>query len=76
MLKSENGQLATYVYVDNAGRALGAVVGDLQRAVAQQVQLPAGVTLGWSGQFESLASAMQRLKRVVPLALLIIFGLI
>ncbi|MEI7036573.1 CusA/CzcA family heavy metal efflux RND transporter [Fulvimonas yonginensis] len=76
MLKSENGQLATYVYVDNAGRDLAAVVADLQRTVARQVPLPPGVTLAWSGQFEYLASAMQRLKLVVPIALAIIFGLI
>jgi Cu(I)/Ag(I) efflux system membrane protein CusA/SilA len=76
MLKSENGQLATYVYVDNAGRDLGSVVTDLQKAVAQQVKLPAGVTVAWSGQFEYLASAMQRLRLVVPIALVIIFLLI
>ncbi|WP_201316302.1 efflux RND transporter permease subunit [Dyella sp. EPa41] len=76
MLKSENGRLATYVYVDTAGRDLSAVVRDLQHAVAQQVALPAGITLAWSGQFESLARAMQRLSWVVPVALLIIFVLI
>ena len=76
MLKSENGQLATYVYVDTAGRDLASVVADLQRAVAQQVALPAGVTVAWSGQFEYLASAAERLKLVVPIALAIIFLLI
>jgi Cu(I)/Ag(I) efflux system membrane protein CusA/SilA len=76
MLKSENGQLATYVYVDTGGRDLGAIVADLQRAVAQQVTLPPGITVAWSGQFEYLASAMERLKLVVPIALVIIFGLI
>ncbi|MGP1665483.1 MAG: efflux RND transporter permease subunit, partial [Rhodanobacter sp.] len=76
MLKSENGQLATYVYVDTAGRDLGAVVTDLQHAVAQQVKLPAGVTVAWSGQFEYLAQAMQRLRLVVPVVLLIVFILI
>jgi Cu(I)/Ag(I) efflux system membrane protein CusA/SilA len=76
MLKSEDGQLVTYVYVDTASSDLGGVVADLQRAVAQQVTLPAGVTLGWSGQFEYLASAAQRLRLVVPIALAIIFGLI
>jgi Cu(I)/Ag(I) efflux system membrane protein CusA/SilA len=76
MLKSENGQLATYVYVDTAGRDLGAVVTDLQRAVAQQVKLPAGVTVAWSGQFEYLAQAMRRLTLVVPVVLLIVFVLI
>ncbi|MFC4527250.1 efflux RND transporter permease subunit [Dyella halodurans] len=76
MLKSENGQLATYVYVDTVGRDLGAVVADLQRTVAQQVTLPPSITLAWSGQFEYLASAMERLKVVVPIALVIIFALI
>ena len=76
MLKSEGGQLATYVYVDTASSNLGGVVADLQRAVAQQVKLPPGTTLAWSGQFEYLASAMERLKLVVPIALVIIFLLI
>jgi Cu(I)/Ag(I) efflux system membrane protein CusA/SilA len=76
MLKSENGQLATYVYIDTSGRDLGTVVTNLQRAVAKQVTLPPGVTVAWSGQFEYLASAMARLKLVVPIALVIIFGLI
>lgn len=76
MLKSENGQLATYVYVDTSGRDLGSVVADLQKAVTQQVTLPPGVTLAWSGQFQYLASAMARLQLVVPAALLIIFALI
>ena len=76
MLKSEDGRLATYVYVDTAGRDLSAVVENLQRVVAQQVTLPAGVTVAWSGQFEYLARAMDRLKWVVPAALLIIFVLI
>ncbi len=76
MLKSENGQLATYVYVDTNGSDLGTVVARLQQVVAQQVSLPAGVTVAWSGQFEYLASAMERLKLVVPAALAIIFALI
>ena len=76
MLKSENGQLATYVYVDTAGRDLGAVVADLQRTVAREVRLPPGVTLSWSGQFEYLAQAMQRLTLVVPVVLLIVLVLI
>jgi len=76
MLKSENGQLATYIYVDTAGRDFGAVVADLQRAVAREVRLPPGVTVAWSGQFEYLAQAMQRLRLVVPVVLLIVFVLI
>jgi Cu(I)/Ag(I) efflux system membrane protein CusA/SilA len=62
--------------VDTAGRDLGDVVGELQRAIAHDVSLPAGVTLMWSGQFEYLARATQRLTYVVPVALVIIAGLI
>ena len=77
MIRSEDGQLATYVYVDPAaGSDLGGVVARLKRAMAGQVRLPPGVTLAWSGQFEYLVSAMQRLQLVVPIALAIIFGLI
>lgn len=76
MLKSENGSLATYVYIDTAGRDLGAVVADLQRTIGAQVALPPGTTLAWSGQFEYLARAMARLVWVVPTALAIIFALI
>jgi copper/silver efflux system protein len=76
MLKSEDGQLATYVYVDTSGSDLGTVVANLQHAVAQQITLPPGTTVAWSGQFEYLASAMQRLRLVVPIALVIIFLLI
>lgn len=52
------------------------MVARLQDAVAHEVQLPPGITLAWSGQFEYLASAIQRLKVVVPAALVIIFALI
>jgi Cu(I)/Ag(I) efflux system membrane protein CusA/SilA len=76
MLKSDNGRLASYVYVDVAGRDLGSVVEDLQRAVAGRVQMPAGYSLNWSGQYEYLQRATERLKVVVPATLVIIFGLI
>lgn len=76
MLKSEDGQLASYVYVDTDDRDLGGTVASLQRTVAAQVTLPAGVTLAWSGQYEYLARAADRLAWVVPAALAIVFGLI
>ncbi|MFS8063348.1 MAG: efflux RND transporter permease subunit, partial [Luteimonas sp.] len=76
MLKSDNGRLASYVYDDVAGRDLGSVVKDLQRAVAGQMQLPAGYSVSWSGQYEYLQRAAERLKIVVPATLAIIFGLI
>ena len=76
MLKSDNGQLTSYVYVDVAGRDLGSVVEDLQRVVAEEVQLPAGYSIAWSGQYEYLARAAERLRAVVPATLLIVFVLI
>ncbi len=72
MLKSENGRLVGYVYVDVVGRDLGSVVTDLQRAVTAQVQMPSGYGIAWSGQYEYLQRALARLQWVVPAALAII----
>ena len=76
MLRSENGRPATWVYVDGRGRALTEIVGDLQRAVAAKVKLPPGISVAYTGQFEFLERATQRLKIVVPATLLIIFALL
>ena len=76
MLRSDNARLSNYVYVDVAGRDLGSVVQDLQRVVAKQVPMPAGYAVGWSGQYEYLKRASERLRVVVPVVLVIIFGLI
>jgi len=75
-IRTENGQLAIYIFVDIAGRDLGGYVGDAQAAVAASVDLPAGYSLGWSGQFEYLERAEARLKIVVPLTLALIFLLL
>ncbi|WP_293385594.1 CusA/CzcA family heavy metal efflux RND transporter, partial [Phenylobacterium sp. SCN 70-31] len=76
MLKSENGRPSTWVYVDVRGRDLASVVKDLQVAVAQDVKVPPGISLSYSGQFEYLQHAVERLKIVVPATLLIIFVLL
>ncbi|MCI1709704.1 MAG: CusA/CzcA family heavy metal efflux RND transporter [Chiayiivirga sp.] len=76
MLKSDNGRLVSYVYVDVAGRDLGSVVADLQTSVAEKVTLPAGYAVGWSGQYEFLQRALERLRWVIPATLGIIFVLI
>jgi len=76
MLKSENARLSDWVYVDLHGRDLSSAVRDMQRGVAQQVWLPAGYSISWSGQFEFLERATQRLKIVVPATLMIIFVLL
>ncbi len=76
MLRSENARLSGWIYVDIRGRDLGAVVKDAQRAVSEKAQLPKGVTVSWSGQFEYLERAEKRLAVVVPFTLLIIFVLL
>ncbi|MBL8306104.1 MAG: efflux RND transporter permease subunit, partial [Rubrivivax sp.] len=76
MLKSENARLASWVYVDVRGRDLAAVARDLQQAVAAQVQLQPGISVAYSGQFEYMERANERLKIVVPATLLIIFVLL
>lgn len=75
-IRTENGQLAVYIFVDITGRDLGGYVADAQAAVAAGVQLPTGYSLGWSGQFEYLERAEARLKIVVPLTLALIFLLL
>src|SRR3546814_10950591 len=76
MLKSDNARLASYIYVDVAGRDLGSVVEDLQQAIAAEVALPAGYSIGWSGQYEFMQRAAERLRLVVPGTPLIVFALI
>lgn len=76
MLKSENGRLSGWVYIDVRGRDLASVVADLRTAVRDQVSLPPAVSLSFSGQFEFLERANARLKLVVPATLMIIFVLL
>ena len=76
MLKSEQGRLTSYIYVDVRDRDLTSVVADLQEAVAAGVNLPAGVSLSYAGQFEYLTRAYERLQIVVPATLVIIFLLL
>jgi Cu(I)/Ag(I) efflux system membrane protein CusA/SilA len=75
-LKSENARLSGWIYVDIRGRDLASVVADAKRAVAGAVNLPAGVSVQWSGQFEYLERAAKRLTVVVPFTLAIIFVLL
>jgi Cu(I)/Ag(I) efflux system membrane protein CusA/SilA len=75
-IKSEEGLLANYVYIDFTGRDVGGYVEDLQKKVAATVKLPAGYRLQWSGEYEYLVKTHQRLKLVIPLTLMIIFVLL
>jgi Cu(I)/Ag(I) efflux system membrane protein CusA/SilA len=76
MLKSENARLSGWVYVDIRGRDLLSAVREMQHAVTNQVKLPAGYAVSWSGQFEYLERAANKLKIVAPATLLIIFLLL
>jgi Cu(I)/Ag(I) efflux system membrane protein CusA/SilA len=75
-IRTENAKLATYIYVDIRDRDLGGYVAAAQKAVAEQVKMPAGTYLVWSGQFEYLQRAEARLQVVVPVTLMIIFLLL
>ena len=76
MLRSENGRLSGWIYVDIRGRDLSGAVRDMQRAVAEGVKIPAGYSISWSGQFEYLERATAKLKIVVPATIAIIFVLL
>ncbi len=75
-IRTENGQLATYIYVDIRDRDLGGYVADAKQAVQAGVSFPPGTYVTWSGQYEYLERATARLKIVVPLTLAIIFLLL
>ena len=75
-IRTENAQLALYIFVDLRGRDLGGYVAEARKAVASEVQFPPGYYVTWSGQFEYLERAEARLKIVVPVTLLIIFLLL
>jgi Cu(I)/Ag(I) efflux system membrane protein CusA/SilA len=75
-IRSENARLNGWVYVDISGRDLGSYVAQAQKLVAERVALPPGYSIVWSGQFEYLERATQKLKLVVPFTLLIIFVLL
>ena len=76
MIKSEGGRPNGWIYVDIRDRDLGGYVAEARQRVAEQVALPSGYSLRWSGQFESLERARDRLWQVVPFTLAIIFVLL
>ncbi len=76
MLRDENGFLAGYVYVDVAGRDIGGYVEEAKQAVRSGLELPAGFSLLWSGQYENMLRVRERLKVVVPITLVLIFALL
>ena len=76
MLRSENGRPSTWIYIDTRGRDLVSVVGDLQQAIDGAIDLPAGVSVAYTGQFEYLERAQSRMMVVIPATLAIIFFLL
>ncbi len=76
MIQSENGLLRGTVLLNVRGRDVGSFVEEAKAAIANQVQLPAGYYIAWSGQYENQQRARERLLIVVPIVLLVIFGLL
>lgn len=75
-LRSEAGLLTGYVYVDVGDRDLGSFVEEAKAAVVRQVKLPSGYILAWSGQYEYMQRAAERLRWVLPLTVFLIFLLL
>ncbi|OEF11016.1 efflux RND transporter permease subunit [Aliivibrio logei] len=76
MIKTENARPNGWVFVDIDGRDLGSYVHDAQRAVHDQLNLPAGYSLGWSGQYEYMERAKEKLTTVIPVTIAIIMLLL
>jgi Cu(I)/Ag(I) efflux system membrane protein CusA/SilA len=75
-IRTENALLSAYIYVDIRDRDIGGFVADARKAVNDQVRFPPGYYIAWSGQFEYMERALEKLKVVVPLTLLLIFLLL
>ncbi|MBN8501162.1 MAG: efflux RND transporter permease subunit, partial [Sphingomonadales bacterium] len=76
MLRSENGRPVTWLFVDGRDVDMQTLVTDINRAIASEVKLPAGVSISYTGQYEFLVRAKERMKLVVPITLAIIFALL
>ncbi|MEZ5575625.1 MAG: efflux RND transporter permease subunit [Candidatus Competibacteraceae bacterium] len=76
MLQSENARLIGVTFVDIQGRDIGSFIAEARKAVAEQVVLPAGYSLRWSGQYEYMNRALAKLQVVTPVTLVIIFLLL
>ena len=75
-IRTENALLSAYIYVDIRERDIGGYVADAKKAVAAQVKFPSGYYVTWSGQFEYMEQAIEKMKVVIPVTLLIIFLLL
>ncbi len=75
-IRTENAMLSAYIFVDMRGRDIAGFVADAKQAVSREVKIPPGYFITWSGQFEYMERAIQRLQLVVPLTMSIIFILL
>jgi Cu(I)/Ag(I) efflux system membrane protein CusA/SilA len=75
-IRTENALLSAYIYVDIRDRDIGGYVADAKKAVASQVKFPPGYYVTWSGQFEYMERAIEKMKIVIPVTLLTIFLLL
>ncbi|MCP5386031.1 MAG: efflux RND transporter permease subunit [Novosphingobium sp.] len=76
MLRSENGRPVTWIYIDGRDRDMQTLVSDIQQTIASKVQLPPGVSVSYTGQYEFFVRAKERMKLVIPVTLAIIFALL
>ena len=76
MIRDEDGMLSGYVYVDLAGRDVGSYVAEAKKVVRNKLELPAGYSLVWSGQYENMLRVRDRLKVVIPITIFMIFLLL
>src|SRR5690606_2029259 len=76
VVRTENAVPTAWVYIDVTGRDIGSYVAEAQRMVESEVTLPAGYTMTWSGQYEYMQRATDRMRLVIPATLAIIFLLL
>jgi len=76
LIKTENARLNGWIYIDIEGRDLGSYVIDARQVVADRVKLPTGYSISWSGQYEFMMRAIERLTTVVPVILVVIILLL
>jgi Cu(I)/Ag(I) efflux system membrane protein CusA/SilA len=76
VIRTENALLSTYIYIDIRDRDLGGYVADAKKVVAENVEFPPGYYAAWSGQFENMERAAEKMKIILPVTLLSIFILL
>jgi len=76
MISSENGMLRSIVFMNTRGRDMGSVMEDAKKVIAENLNLPAGYSYSWSGQYESKMRAQQTITYILPVVFLIIFVLL